>query len=234
MDLYIFDFLTRTHYNLFVPTFLRATKISRRFIYIKKKNLLLALATTLCVSCAFVGCGSKDEDNNSTTEAKENTTRTKENSSETKEENSILGYWETKDTLIPSYYHFTEDKMDAIILNVPKSADIEITESEITVTVFGESSTSSYTFNGDILIISHEGETTELGRISEEDYNEILASLESANGSDQEDPGVNGYVVEPGVEMTITEDDGTVIVYANDGNGTYIKSTTPPTEDAEE
>ena len=196
----------------------------------KKKNLLLGLATALCVSCAFVGCGSKDESKNSTTET----------TTEGKNEASLLGYWEMKNSENEQnsvYYYFSEGQMEVIMMGMKLSGEAEITDTTITANMLGDESTISYELDGDLLKLIEDGETVEFNRISENDYKAVVESLESDNADNEdesEDSGVNGYVVEPGVEMTVTEDDGTVVIYANDGNGTYIKSTTPPAEDTEE
>lgn len=204
----------------------------------RKRNLLLAMATTLCVSCAFVGCGSDDNGESTTTTAASNATNATEAETESttaaKEESDVLGYWETKDSILPAYYYISDNQMEVITMGMKMAVEAEITDTSITTSMLGEEATITYTVEGDILKITEDGETTELKRITEDDYNAVVESLESADSDsdedENEDPGVNGYVVEPGVTMTVTEDDGTVVVYANDGDGTYIKSTTPPSD----
>lgn len=204
----------------------------------RKKNLLLAVAATLCVSCAFVGCGSEKDSDNTTTAATAAASATPETTTAAKEENSLLGYWETTESPIPSYYFIEENQMEMIAMGMKMSVEVKLTNSTITASMLGEESTISYELDGDTLKLTEDGETTELKRITADDYNAVAESLESAdsdeNEDEDEDEGVNGYFVEPGVTMTVTEDDGTVVVYANDGNGTYIKSTTPPSDSAED
>lgn len=190
----------------------------------KKKNLLLAVTAALCVSYAFTGCGSDDSDSSN------------ETTTEAKEEAGIVGYWETADSQIPAYYHITENSMELITMGIQMQVGAKIGDSEITMEMLGETSTVTYELDGDVLKITEDGETTEFKRITEDDYNAILAEIEAAEDEENddedesEDPGVNGYVVAPGVEMTIEEDDGSIVVYANDGDGTYIKSITYPDE----
>ncbi len=194
-----------------------------------KKNLILALAATFCVSCAFAGCSSNDEGNNSNNANTPTTGAIM--STEAKEEADLYGYWTMKNPMDPSsslYYHFSENKMEAIMMGNVISLDVEITDTTITSTTEGLESEMTYSVDGDKLTLTEDGEDIQLDRITEDDFNAALDSDENENEAENEDPGVNGYVVEPGVTMTVTEDDGTIVVYANDGDGTYIKSTTPP------
>lgn len=187
----------------------------------KKKIKLLAIATTLYLSYLFTACG----DNNSTSA----TTSSTEATTPTKENTGVIGYWQTTDEQIPSYYHISNDKMEFIAMGIKMSLDLVITDNTLTASLFGEESTIAYELDGNTLKMIEDGETTKLIRITEEDYNAISSSIELDDEIDEnEDPGVDGYVVEPGVTMSVTLDDGTVVVYANDGEGTYIKSTTPP------
>ena len=102
----------------------------------KKKIKLLAIATTLCLSYLFTACG----DNNSTSA----TTSSTEATTPTKENTGVIGYWQTTDEQIPSYYHISDDKMEFIAMGIKMSLDLVITDNTLTASLFGEESTIAY------------------------------------------------------------------------------------------
>lgn len=190
----------------------------------RKKSLLLGLAAIMCVPFAMVGCSSDDskDDGNTATVAQ----------AEAKKENSIIGYWKymvTEQMFV--YYAITEDSMETVSLGDVETTKIKVTDKAIENVDTEEA--FEYTIKDDVLTLNAGDNVLEMMRITEKEYEEAKATL-TGDGDDAEDDSINGISVEPGVEMTVTEDDGTIVVYANDGDGTYIKSKTKPTDDTDD
>lgn len=203
----------------------------------RKRNLLKITLAIMCIATiALSGCSNGDDgskettkttDSSETTSSEETTDSTKE--TETKETNSIIGYWEAKDGDC-LYYVFTKNKLEIYSMGIRHKMDIEITEDSIIIE--DKHLTLTYKIDNDKLTINEEDEEITFKRITASDYTDALKEYQSTEES--EDPGVNGYVVEVGVEMTVVEDDGTIVVYANDGDGTYIKEVIEPEDQSTE